>query len=97
MLHWDEQFDTISDRDNTGLFWRDLGTLPVVKIILQIAVPDAELEFLQELLVFHQIKRVEHVEATLNQQMRHHVTPYYLKAYLEANEANVVQLQRLFV
>lgn len=38
---------------------------PVVQIVLQIAVTDAKLERRQELLVVHQVERVEHIEAEI--------------------------------
>lgn len=43
----------------------DFWALPIVKIILQKAVADAKFQFLQELVIFHGIQSVEHVELSL--------------------------------
>lgn len=40
-------------------------TLPVVQVVLQFTVPDAELKLLQELAVLHDIERIEHVKVGL--------------------------------
>ncbi len=48
-------------------FFRVHGwTLPVEEVILKISVADAELQLLQELGVFHQVERIEHVKVGLN-------------------------------
>lgn len=41
------------------------GAFPIVKVILQVAVPYAELELLQEGFVLHEIQCIEHVEPFL--------------------------------
>lgn len=41
------------------------GAFPIVKVILQVAVPYAELELLQEGFVLHKIQCIEHVEPFL--------------------------------
>jgi len=40
-------------------------TTPIVQVVLQIAVTDAEFERLEKLFVLHEIKRVEHIKAHL--------------------------------
>jgi len=40
-------------------------TPPIVQIVLQIAVANAELQRLKKLLVLHEIKRIEHIETHL--------------------------------
>ena len=50
---------------STNLIWFHVRTFPVVKVILQVAVPDTELQLLQELLVVHQIKGIEYIKPHL--------------------------------
>lgn len=42
-------------QDQANLVGRHVGAPPVVEVVLQVAVPDAELELLQELLVVHEV------------------------------------------
>ena len=45
-----------------------IGTPPVVEVVLQVAVSDAELELLQEVGVLHQVQRVEDVKVFLEEK-----------------------------
>jgi hypothetical protein len=45
--------------------WGHARTLPIVQIVLQISISDAELQHLEELPVVHQVEGVEHVEVQL--------------------------------
>jgi len=52
----------------TDLLRRHAGTLPIVQVILQVPVPNPELQLLQEGFVLHQIQCVEDVESFLQGQ-----------------------------
>lgn len=48
------------------------GALPIVKIILQVAIPYAKLELLQEGFVLHEIQCIEHVKPFLHSSREKH-------------------------
>lgn len=53
---------------STDLLWCHAGTLPIVQVILQVPVPDPELQLLQEGFVFHEIQCIEDVKSFLQRE-----------------------------
>lgn len=52
-------------QNEANFLWLHEGTSPVVEVVLKVAIPNAELELLQELGVLHQVQGVEHVKVCL--------------------------------
>jgi hypothetical protein len=50
------------EQDQTSLAWLDLWTLPVVEIVLQVPVPDPELEVLEDRVVLHEVQAVVDID-----------------------------------
>ena len=61
----------LSSADYSYLMWFHAFTAPVVQVVLQVAITDAELELLQEWLVLHQVQGVEHIKTILKYKHRY--------------------------
>lgn len=60
-------------------------TAPVIQIVLQITVANAELQFGEELLVLHQVERIEHIVVVVlrrDQRIVHQVHPRRLRGHI---------------
>ena len=57
-------------KDKTYLSWFQIGAFPVIQVILQVSIADAEFEFFQKFLVFHKIQGVKHIKATLEKKRK---------------------------
>ena len=55
-------------KDKTYLSWFQNGAFPVIQVILQVSIADAEFEFFQKFLVFHKIQGVKHIKTTLEKK-----------------------------
>merc|ERR1740121_1915496 len=62
---WGLRGSRASQEHQTNARGLDLGARPIVEVVLQKAVPDAELELLQELVVLHDVQGIEDIKILL--------------------------------
>lgn len=70
------------EQNQADLLGRHIRTSPIVQVVLQIAVADAKLKRHQELVVVHQVERVEDVKVGVlggNEGIVHQVQPWRLR------------------
>jgi hypothetical protein len=56
------QLHEASEQDEADLVGRHVPAAPVVEVVLQMPIADAELELVEHLLLVEDVERVEHVE-----------------------------------
>lgn len=62
------------------------GTFPIVKVILQIPIPDTKLQLLQERLILHQIQCIKYIKSFLQESKKQ--KEHKLRLYINIKQIN---------